>query len=65
MSKYWSKLNKEKKLHDLFFTLQTTNDGEPTYKTRSNKMAELARNYHKMLQDDGIEVGEMDVNCNR
>ena len=64
MSKYWSKLNKEKKPRNLFFALQTMNDSEPTYETRSNKMAELAHDYHKMLQYDGIKVGEMDVNCN-
>ena len=65
VSKYWSKLNKEKKPRDLFFALRSEKDGIQTLETRSDKMAELARDYHEKLQSDGIEEEEPLVDRNR
>ena len=58
ISKYWSKLNKGKTPRDLFFALRRPNEGQVEYETRSDRMAELARNYHEKLQLDGIPDGE-------
>ena len=58
VSKYWSKLNKDKKPRDLFFALRSEGTEGPRYETRSDRMAELARDYHEKLQSDGIDAAE-------
>ena len=58
ISKYWSKINKEKKPRDLFFALRCNGGDEPRYETRSDRMAELARDYHEKLQSDGLNNDE-------
>ena len=59
VSKYWSRLNKDKKPRDLFFALRSESDEGQRYETRSDRMAELARNYHEKLQQDGIDIEEL------
>ncbi|KAL6299929.1 hypothetical protein BKA93DRAFT_741518, partial [Sparassis latifolia] len=49
-NKYWSNLNKERKPRDRIFSLRVPNSNPPEYIHRSDKMAELARNYHNDLQ---------------
>ena len=56
VSKYWSAINKERQPQDLFFALRTT-DGD-RYETRSDRMSELARNYHDNIQRNDIAQGE-------
>lgn len=55
VSKFWFALNKPKAPRDLFFALQQEGTGEPQYETRSDRMAELAQNYHESLQSDRME----------
>ncbi|TFY53337.1 hypothetical protein EVJ58_g9508 [Rhodofomes roseus] len=52
-SKYWSAVNRDKKPRDLFYSLRVPDASPPTYVSRSDKMAELARNYHDGLQREG------------
>ena len=56
VSKYWSNVNKDKKPRDLFYALKKPN--ENGYETRSDRMAELTRNYHEQLQFEDIRTNE-------
>lgn len=51
-SKYWSAVNKARKPRDLFFALGRP--GATEYETRSDRMANLARDYHDEIQHDGM-----------
>lgn len=50
ISKYWSLINKNKRPRDLIYKLRRP-EAVSTYVTRSDRMAELARDYHSDLQD--------------
>ncbi|TFY58490.1 hypothetical protein EVJ58_g6390 [Rhodofomes roseus] len=57
-SKYWSAVNKDKRPRDLFYSLKVPDSAPPAYESRSDKMAELARDYHDALQREDINDGE-------
>jgi len=50
ISRYWSKLNKEKTPRDTLHRLRNPLDETEGHETNSIRMAELARNYHEKLQ---------------
>jgi len=50
ISRYWSKLNKEKLPRDTIHRLRNPLDETEGYETNSIRMAEMARNYHDKLQ---------------
>lgn len=54
MGKTWCRSGKEQKPRDLLYTLKVPNTDPPVYEKRSDRMAEIARDYHSSLQ----EVGE-------
>ena len=54
MGKAWCRSGKECKPHDFFYSLRQPGTTLPVYETRSDKMAEIARNYHEGLQKDDI-----------
>ena len=56
LSKYWINLNKTKPPRDTLYRLKkTTLPGKPPeYKTRSDQMADIAKNYHETLQKQNI-----------
>ncbi|KAF8957775.1 Endonuclease/exonuclease/phosphatase, partial [Flammula alnicola] len=58
VSKYWTQINKEVKPRDMIYALAkpNANPNEDPYEKQSQKMAELARNYHAELQGVGAEV---------
>lgn len=61
IGKYWSSLSREAKPRDYMFSLRkptTDANGEAQYETRSDKMAELARENHKGLQTADIHPEE-------
>ncbi|KAJ6469896.1 Endonuclease/exonuclease/phosphatase, partial [Mycena sanguinolenta] len=51
---YWTASNKERKPRDTTYSLQVPNSDPPRYETRSDRMAELARNFHDDLQKDNL-----------
>jgi exonuclease III len=55
ISRYWTQTNKEIKPRDVFHALRKpqANETENPYENSSDKMAELARDYHENLQRDG------------
>ena len=53
-SKYWSQLGKQWKSREPILELKIPDSLPPKYETRSDKMAELARNYHDSLQSQHI-----------
>ncbi|KAF8128324.1 hypothetical protein K438DRAFT_1645470, partial [Mycena galopus ATCC 62051] len=55
---YWTSSNKSRKPRDPTFSLQIPGSDPPLYETRSDKMAELARNFHEGLQSEGIAPPE-------
>ncbi|KAL1751054.1 Endonuclease/exonuclease/phosphatase, partial [Schizophyllum commune] len=61
-TKYLSGLNKEVKSRELIYALETgerqPRSGDPIYEKDSEKMAELARKYHRDLQKDDREVAQ-------
>lgn len=59
VSKYWSLINKGRTARDVIFSLGRPGDVNFTtnaqnYETRSDKMAELTRDYHDDLQHEGL-----------
>ena len=52
VNKYWTRINNPRKPRDLVYRLVDPNSQRPT--TRSDEMAELARNYHDSLQTENI-----------
>ena len=50
----WSDLNKVKKPRDIILRLARPDVDPPQYETISRKMANLARQYHNTLQDNGL-----------
>ena len=62
ISKYWLALSKEKRPRDIIYALEKMNPAypdQPKRVTRSDEMAELARNYHNDLQREGDD-GEIE-----
>ena len=59
LSKYWIQINKEKKPRDTIEKLQASNVTRPAprpgYEVRSDKMANMARDYHNDLQSAGLD----------
>ena len=51
----WSNLSKPRKPRDAIRRLEVPNTNPAQYENRSDKMAEIARNYHDSLQDAGME----------
>lgn len=47
----WSNLSKSKKPRDMILRLQVPNSTPAQFEVRSDRMAELAKNYHESLQD--------------
>lgn len=52
INKYWSKVNNPRMPHDLIYRLIHPNTQELI--TRSDKMSELARDYHNKIQREGL-----------
>ena len=50
----WSALSKEKKPRDLIRRLKIPNSFPPKYERDSRRMANLARDFHENLQNDGL-----------
>ncbi|KAG2738874.1 hypothetical protein P692DRAFT_20700256, partial [Suillus brevipes Sb2] len=50
ISKYWSKINSVKKPRDIVHKLRIPNTDR--FATRSDKMADIARNHHEKLQEN-------------
>lgn len=50
VTKYWSMINKDRKPRDVIHALHDTRQTAATYVRRSDKMAELARDYHDSVQ---------------
>src|SRR5258708_26172696 len=53
-SRIWTAINKEKKPRDLIPCLKILGPEPLQYERSSERMAELAQNYHESLQHDGI-----------
>jgi len=66
ISKSWINTNKERRPQDTIKALRILESpaGRPSYTTRTDKMANLARNYHENLQTDGLSdnVSEEEFN---
>jgi len=56
ISKYWSKVNKSQTPRDVIYTLEKPGTNPVEYVTRSDKMAEVARNYHHDLLLAGLNT---------
>jgi ribonuclease HI/exonuclease III len=64
--KEWFNIGKEKKPRDMIYRLQKpTNERpatrSPTYMTRTNEMADIARKHHDSLQDDGVDEDKTEL----
>ena len=51
MSKTWCRSGKVKKPRDILYSLKVPHTEPPTYEKRSDRMAEIARDYHETLQE--------------
>ena len=51
ISRYWTKLNKERKPRDTIHRLKNPLNETDDYETNSTRMAEIARDYHEKLQN--------------
>ena len=51
----WSKLSKQKKPRDAILRLRIPDSSPHQFETRSDKMADLAKNYHDVLQNKGLK----------
>lgn len=58
-SKFWSQLGKQKKSHDAILELRIPDSNPPKYESRSDKMAELAKDYHNNLQTQFLTPKEI------
>jgi hypothetical protein len=58
ISRYWTQLNKEKTPRDTIQMLKYPGTDPPIFERKSQKMAELARNYHHDLQTQGMCTGD-------
>ncbi|KDQ32578.1 hypothetical protein PLEOSDRAFT_1098576 [Pleurotus ostreatus PC15] len=58
MTRSWIQTNRQIKPRDIMYMLKKPNQDGPTteYEKNSRRMAELARNYHDNLQNDGRET---------
>lgn len=56
ISKYWSQVNKTRKPRDIIHCLEIPEVVPPQYVYRSDKMTELARDYHHNLLSDGLNT---------
>jgi hypothetical protein len=54
ISKYWTQLNKTKTPRDTILMLKLPNSNPPIFEKNSQKMAELARDYHNNLQSKDL-----------
>ncbi|KAJ7351634.1 hypothetical protein DFH08DRAFT_636136, partial [Mycena albidolilacea] len=54
LTKYWTSVNKENKPRDTTTCLQVPGSDPPVYEKRSDRMAELARDFHDNLQSKDI-----------
>ncbi len=65
ISKYWINLNKSRRPRDIIYELKEPNSsaGNPTYKTKTSEIVEIARNYHNDIQSTDIPTIK-DANCN-
>jgi hypothetical protein len=52
---YWTSSAKERKPRDTMLSLQVPGSDPPVYVKRSDKMAELAKDFHENLQTEGLE----------
>jgi hypothetical protein len=50
----WSAISKDSKLRDLIRRLKVPNSNPPQYKRHTQRMANLAKDYHQALQHDGL-----------
>ena len=58
----WTAMNKEKRPRDMIHRLRSlTTPSNIPFKQDSRRMAKLARDYHKSLQDNGIIVGDEEL----
>ncbi|KAG2037390.1 hypothetical protein BDR03DRAFT_957582 [Suillus americanus] len=59
-SKVWSRIGKTPKPRDTIIELKTLDSplNAPVYESRSDKMAELARDYHESLQNKDLASAE-------
>jgi exonuclease III len=56
ISKYWSQINKSQTPRDVIHVLEQPNSNPKKYVTRSDQMANLARDYHHSLLSDGLNT---------
>ncbi|KAL1660580.1 Endonuclease/exonuclease/phosphatase, partial [Schizophyllum commune] len=54
VGKYWSSINKKKAPREIIYRLREPGSEPAVFATRSDKMADLARNYHEDLQKTGL-----------
>ncbi|KAL1670891.1 Endonuclease/exonuclease/phosphatase, partial [Schizophyllum commune] len=54
LSTYWTQLNKDHKPREIMYRLRRPHTDAPSFATKSKDMAELARNYHDDLQNEGL-----------
>ncbi|KAI5887314.1 DNase I-like protein, partial [Schizophyllum commune H4-8] len=54
LSAYWTKLNKDHRPREIMYRLRKRDTNEPSFVTKSVDMAELARDYHDNLQNEGM-----------
>ncbi|THG95430.1 hypothetical protein EW026_g6221 [Hermanssonia centrifuga] len=59
INKYWININKAKKPRDIIYSLKRPGDLAGNHATRSEDMAQLARDYHEKLQSDGVDVQDI------
>ncbi|KAJ7342389.1 Endonuclease/exonuclease/phosphatase, partial [Mycena albidolilacea] len=53
-TKYWTSVNKERAPRDTILSLLVPGSDPPVYQKRSDKMAEIARDFHDKLQTEDI-----------
>jgi hypothetical protein len=58
ISRYWTQLNKEKTPRDTLQMLKYPNTDPPVFERKSQRMAELVRNYHYELHAQDICLGD-------
>lgn len=62
-SGFWAKTGKDRPPRDTIIELRAPNSDPPTYEKRSDRMAEITRNYHDQLQTKDRTVdNEADIN---
>ena len=59
MGKAWCRSGKEQRTRDILYSLKIPHTEPPAYEKRSDKMAEIARNYHESLQEAAEVADQM------